>query len=212
MNKSKLLFPEIAMEDLSEAVKEIIPGNVIAIASRPAIGKTYTALKLINTLSGGGCVKTLYFTSHNEFTQIQLMVNSIGLSSNIETRLVSNFSEELIEKQVKEGVSLIVIDELRNLEIYTKQETIKILKSMAQKYNIPIIVITDVKRSVEHIKNHRPTLKDICSAKTAVKLFDSILLLYREHFYNHDEINNNIEINIAKKTNSEASGDTTGWF
>ena len=102
MNKSKLLLPEIVMEDLSEAVKEIIPGNVIAIASRPAIGKTYTALKLINTLSGYGCVNTLYFTSHNEFSQVQLMVNSIGFSSHIETRLVSDFSEELIEKQVKE--------------------------------------------------------------------------------------------------------------
>lgn len=209
MNKSKLSLPEIAI-NLSEAVKEIIPCNVIAIASRPAIGKTYTALKLINTLSGYGCVKTLYFTSHYQISEINLKVNLIGLSSHIETRLASDFSEELIEKQVKEGLSLIVIDELRNLEIYAKQETIKILKSMAQKYNISIIVITDVKRSVEHRRNHRPTLNDICSAKTVVKLFDSVLLLYREHFYNHDEINNNIEINVAKKTKSGMSGDTTG--
>ena len=57
------------------------------------------------------------------------------------------------------------------------------LKQLAKDKNVPMLILTQLSRKVECRKAHIPLVKDIPYCKIVVPFADSILLLYREAYY-----------------------------
>jgi replicative DNA helicase len=87
--------------------------------------------------------------------------------------------------------SFIVIDNLqmiRGEESYNPKEVInKImtdLKTLARELNCPILILSQLGRSVENRSNHRPILSDLRQFGNIEQLADVIMFLYRDEIYN----------------------------
>jgi replicative DNA helicase len=73
------------------------------------------------------------------------------------------------------------------------------LKSMARELDCPVIVLSQLSRSVESRPNRRPHLHDFRESGTIEQIADVILLIYRDEVYNPDTLEPGIaEIFVAK--------------
>jgi replicative DNA helicase len=75
----------------------------------------------------------------------------------------------------------------------------QLLKKLSIELDIPIVITTQLSRSVEYRKNKKPTLNDILYADKIVKYFDTILFLYRSNNNLEEPNDGNLEFIIAKK-------------
>lgn len=115
-------------------------------------------------------------------------------------------------KQENEGsLGIIFIDYLQLLEDFEKtenrvQELSKItrgLKKLARELNVPIIVLSQLSRTVETRANKRPMLSDLRESGSIEQDADLVIMLYREDYYNNTNSleKNIIEIILAKQRN-----------
>jgi replicative DNA helicase len=115
-------------------------------------------------------------------------------------------------KQENEGsLGIVFIDYLQLLEDFEKtenrvQELSKItrgLKKLARELNVPIIVLSQLSRTVETRANKRPMLSDLRESGSIEQDADVVIMLYREDYYNNiNSLENNIiEIILAKQRN-----------
>ena len=81
------------------------------------------------------------------------------------------------------------------------------LKNLAREFNIPIIALSQLSRSVENRPNKRPILSDLRESGSIEQDADLVLMLYRESYYlTNDETrsqNNSdlVELIITKQRN-----------
>lgn len=106
-------------------------------------------------------------------------------------------------------LGLIVIDYLQLLDS-TKdesrvQELSKItrsLKKLARTLNLPIVVLSQLSRSVETRPNKRPILSDLRDSGSIEQDADVVMMLYRDDYYHSNtEQKNVMEVIIAKQRN-----------
>lgn len=103
-------------------------------------------------------------------------------------------------------LSLVVVDYLQLIkgdENCRREEQIgKImfdLKAMARELDCPVIILSQLSRSVESRPNRRPHLNDFRESGTIEQIADVILLIYRDEVYNPDTLEPGIaEIFVAK--------------
>ena len=109
-------------------------------------------------------------------------------------------------------IGLIIIDYLQlmqNTKFKTEtrsQELSQItrsLKNIAREFQVPIIALSQLSRSVENRTNKRPILSDLRESGSIEQDADVVLMLYRESYYNSNPINtnNSIQLIIAKQRN-----------
>ena len=109
-------------------------------------------------------------------------------------------------------IGLIIIDYLQlmqNLQFKTEtrsQELSQItrsLKNLAREFQIPIIALSQLSRSVESRVNKRPILSDLRESGSIEQDADVVLMLYRDSYYNSNVINtdNTVQLIIAKQRN-----------
>ena len=113
-------------------------------------------------------------------------------------------------------IGLVIIDYLQlmqNSKFKTENRTQEIsqitrsLKTLAREFNVPIIALSQLSRSVESRLNKRPILSDLRESGSIEQDADLVLMLYRESYYNltklDDEINlpDQVELIIAKQRN-----------
>ena len=79
-------------------------------------------------------------------------------------------------------LGLIVIDYLQLFKDKKQSSVLPKLKEMAQKLNVPVIVLSQLTRAPENRKNKRPRLGDIRTCKD-LSVVDKVLFLYRENYY-----------------------------
>ncbi|TLS37768.1 replicative DNA helicase [Pseudalkalibacillus caeni] len=74
------------------------------------------------------------------------------------------------------------------------------LKGIANEFNVPFIVISQLSRSVENRQDKRPVLSDLNESGTIEQIADVVMLLYRPDYYQNDdpETKDLVEINFAK--------------
>lgn len=78
-------------------------------------------------------------------------------------------------------------------------EVVTSLKDLARELDRPIVVLSQISRSVEHREDHRPTLSDFFPGKTISQYFDGVMFLYRDEYYNKDSERKGIaEVIVAK--------------
>ncbi|PLR92052.1 replicative DNA helicase [Bacillus sp. T33-2] len=105
---------------------------------------------------------------------------------------------------------LVVIDYLQLIAVTGKHERhdlaiasiTKELKQIARQYLVPIILLSQLSRSVEQRMDKRPRMSDLRDSGSIEQDADVIILLYRDEYYNtEDKQNKIIEIDIAKQRN-----------
>jgi replicative DNA helicase len=113
-------------------------------------------------------------------------------------------------------IGLVIIDYLQlmqNSKFKTENRTQELsqitrsLKTLAREFNVPIIALSQLSRSVESRLNKRPILSDLRESGSIEQDADLVLMLYRESYYNltklDDEIDlpDPVELIIAKQRN-----------
>lgn len=80
-------------------------------------------------------------------------------------------------------------------------EISKSLKIMAKEFNIPVVCLAQLNRSVESRSDKRPMMSDIRESGSIEQDADVILFLYREQYYNRESMDDTLEIIVAKNRN-----------
>ena len=84
------------------------------------------------------------------------------------------------------------------------------LKIMAREFNVPVIALSQLSRSVETRVNKRPILSDLRESGSIEQDADLVMMLYRENYYNlqlKQDINpkDTTELIIAKQRKIQLS-------
>lgn len=119
-----------------------------------------------------------------------------------------SFSIEQIEKKINEickhNIGFIVVDYLELLWSQNKTHNLgycmRYLKELAKNLDVPILVLSQLNRSVEKRKDRHPLMCDLRHGSTAPleQIADVVMFLYRESYYLWDE-----EPKIADKETGE---------
>jgi replicative DNA helicase len=108
------------------------------------------------------------------------------------------------------GEALIIIDYLQlmktNLKLDNRVQEIsqitRNLKLLAKEFDVPIILLSQLSRSVEARTNKRPLLSDLRESGSIEQDADIVILLYREDYYAQIKNNSSLtEFIIAKHRN-----------
>lgn len=132
--------------------------------------------------------------------------------TNLTTQDIRSKIKKILFEQNKIG--LIIIDYLQLLltskaksenRVQELSQITRTLKSLAKEFQIPIIALSQLNRSVENRINKRPLLSDLRESGSIEQDADLVLMLYRESYYNlSSEKNENItpaEVILAKHRN-----------
>jgi len=94
-----------------------------------------------------------------------------------------------LDKQNKKQVGLVVIDYLQEMiwnrkEFYSEENALanftREFKAMANKHEIPVILISQLNREVEKRADMRPKLADLRGSGSIEQVADVVLMLWRE--------------------------------
>lgn len=95
---------------------------------------------------------------------------------------------------VEKGLGLVIIDYLQLFNGVKHSLILQRLKEIATKFDVPVIVLSQLVRTIENRKNKRPRLSDIPACKD-LSAVDKVLFLYRESYY--------LELNIPEQSENE---------
>lgn len=80
-----------------------------------------------------------------------------------------------------------------------RDDLLKDLKQIAEELNCPVLVLSQLQRTCEERKDHRPELRDLPFDRDVCGVFDGVLLLYREEYYNSSAGNSELtEVNVYR--------------
>tara|TARA_B110000977_G_scaffold196164_1_gene275992 strand:- start:3625 stop:4965 length:1341 start_codon:yes stop_codon:yes gene_type:complete len=108
-------------------------------------------------------------------------------------------------------IGLVIIDYLQLMEsgslknenrVQELSQITRALKNIAREFEIPIIVLSQLSRSVESRINKRPILSDLRESGSIEQDSDLVIMLYRDDYYNNNTEEPDIaELIIAKHRN-----------
>ena len=134
---------------------------------------------------------------------------------------ISEIRSKCRRLKIEKGLDLILIDYLQLMEGEGKnenrqQEIAKIsrsLKILAKELDCPVIALSQLSRSPELRKDHRPILSDLRESGSIEQDADIVMFLYRDEYYNDDSEKKNIgEVIIAKNRHGETGNVELVWF
>lgn len=182
------------------------------ISSEEMIRKDYF-MKIRNSYS---CVEKELDIDKNEFKQkvnsgIYKIKNSNFFIKDKAPITIDEILLEIEEYVKSECIKFVIIDYLQLIQ-YDKSklmsrdnetiDIIKKLKEISKKLKITILVTSQLSHDTEYRTNHRPILSDIRNNEIKLKIFDIILFLYRDEYYNPDtEMKNIAELYVEKNNN-----------
>ena len=117
------------------------------------------------------------------------------------------------EIKSKHKLDLIIIDYLQLIEMKinynTRQEEtayiLRFFKKISRKLEIPIVILSQLSRTVEQRKNRRPKLHDLRSSGSIEEIADKVLFIYRDEYYNLNTEEKGIAEIIISKQNENSS-------
>jgi replicative DNA helicase len=161
------------------------PGGLIVISARPGMGKTSFLLSIGERIS------------QNHRTQLISLENTIGrLKHNIlpDSILLDDSPEyniELLSELILQTKPEIVLIDYIQLMNGDKENLIKDLKNIAEKFNICIIVTSQISRKPDYRSDKRPIIEDLTNSckmfnADTISCIDNLTFLYRNNYYNGD--------------------------
>jgi replicative DNA helicase len=111
-------------------------------------------------------------------------------------------------------LGLVVIDYLQLMQSTSKSdnrvvvitEITRQLKIMAKELDVPVILLSQLSRSVESRTDKRPTLSDLRDSGSIEQDADIVLFLYRDAYYNKESTKQNISECIVSKNRHGETG------
>lgn len=210
-------------------------GEFLAISGRPGNGKTLFAAQITQAMQAQN-IKSLWFSYEAKLKKLKRIFEKLGA----DTRLIAsieieknipmlgniNWIEYYVEQAVKQGVRLVVIDNLDFLETrndrvanYSQNQQaflssiVAELSKMALQYQIMIILIAHVRKpQSQGFKVKRPFLYDIAGTSSVERLCNFGIIIDREA--DNDEnysnksfiyLDKNRESGVRKKVEMEYS-------
>ena len=134
---------------------------------------------------------------------------------------ISEIRSKCRRLKIEKGLDLILIDYLQLMEGEGKnenrqQEIAKIsrsLKILAKELDCPVVALSQLSRSPELRKDHRPILSDLRESGSIDQDADIVMFLYRDEYYHDDSEKKNIgEVIIAKNRHGETGNVELVWF
>ena len=134
---------------------------------------------------------------------------------------ISEIRSKCRRLKIEKGLDLILIDYLQLMEGEGKnenrqQEIAKIsrsLKILAKELDCPLVALSQLSRSPELRKDHRPILSDLRESGSIEQDADIVMFLYRDEYYHDDsEKKNIVEVIIAKNRHGETGNVELVWF
>ncbi|WP_297134210.1 replicative DNA helicase [Terrisporobacter sp.] len=134
---------------------------------------------------------------------------------------ISEIRSKCRRLKIEKGLDLILIDYLQLMEGEGKnenrqQEIAKIsraLKILAKELNCPVVALSQLSRSPELRKDHRPILSDLRESGSIEQDADIVMFLYRDEYYHDDSEKKNIgEVIVAKNRHGETGIVELVWF
>ena len=119
---------------------------------------------------------------------------------------VEYIRERCMEIQRNQNIWLVVVDYLQLMHMdgfETRREMLnqiaRELKMIAIEYNCPVVLLSQLNRSVESRADHHPMLSDIRDASELEEIADEVLFLYRDDYYHCDsDEKGTAELQVAK--------------
>ena len=144
-----------------------------------------------------------------DVSALPIYINDDG---NIKCHEIKSKCRRLLKRaQMDNGdLGLILVDYIQLMEGVGKegnrvQELDKIcrqLKSLAKKLKCPVIILSQVNRSVEQRTNKRPTKSDVRDSGAIEQILDYLMTIYRDEYYDAHTASPGIaEICVAKNRN-----------
>ena len=134
---------------------------------------------------------------------------------------ISEIRSKCRRLKIEKGLDLILIDYLQLMEGEGKnenrqQEIAKIsrsLKILAKELDCPVVALSQLSRSPELRKDHRPILSDLRESGSIEQDADIVMFLYRDEYYHDDSEKKNIgEVIVAKNRHGETGNVELVWF
>ena len=134
---------------------------------------------------------------------------------------ISEIRSKCRRLKIEKGLDLILIDYLQLMEGEGKnenrqQEIAKIsrsLKILSKELDCPVVALSQLSRSPELRKDHRPILSDLRESGSIEQDADIVMFLYRDEYYHDDSEKKNIgEVIIAKNRHGETGNVELVWF
>ena len=189
---------------LDKILTGLVNGSLVLIAGRPAMGKTSFALELAKNMVKSHEKTIVIFTlelSKEQATQI--LMRKMG-GTNLEDSRIQIRDDILVTVEKMQSIcentehlGTVIIDYFqliddpalwkgRSQDDYYRAESIvsRKVKSMAEKLNVPVIVTSQLTRSIEYRADKRPRLSDLRERGVLEQDSDVVIFLYRDEYYN----------------------------
>ncbi len=184
--------------------------NLVLLAGRPGVGVSTLAINLAGNIVKKNIGTVLFFSLELSKTSCLKKLNVDDIENLIIDDTPAITIEEIIERcKSTKDLELIAIDyealiaTKKDLQGIEKINYIrKKLKDLAKELDVPIVVANILNRAPDaRFKaglDPRPRLDDF---ETDISGYDTVLLLYRENYYNKNSTNNILEIIVARNKN-----------
>jgi len=139
-----------------------------------------------------------------ELAEAPLYIDDVSSSNVIQMRAMAR------RLAMDKGLGLLIIDYLQLMEgrgnidniVQQVSENSRALKSIAKELNIPVLVVSQLSRAVEHRMPPVPRLSDLRESGSIEQDADVVMFIYREDKYKPNSERKNVaEIIIAKHRN-----------
>jgi len=85
------------------------------------------------------------------------------------------------------------------------------LHHMAKNLNIPVVLLAQLNRGVDHREDHRPRMSDLRGSGKIEEPADNILFLYWAHKYDSEELEHVNELIVGKQRNGPIGAEKLAW-
>jgi len=111
-------------------------------------------------------------------------------------RTLINLRSKARRQQMEHGLDLLIVDYLQLIEVtgpVVKENRVqqisqisRQLKQLARELQVPIIALSQLSRNVENRPDKRPQLSDLRESGSIEQDADTVLMLYREDYYDEE--------------------------
>lgn len=209
---------------LDQVTTGLVDGDLVVIASRPAMGKTALTLNIANRLTKEKAKTTVIFSLEMSKEQI---VNRLQRTSGHEYTRADNLLiyddpwmtvEKISEICINiENLSAVIVDYFQLIDdpAYHAENNVhrcfayssisRGLKQLARDLMVPVVCTMQLGRQIEQRKDKRPIMKeDLREFGSLEQDADQILLLYRDRYYNPETpLGDVAECIVAKNRHGE---------
>lgn len=205
------------------------PTQLIIVGARPAMGKTAFGTGLIEAAADQE-IPSLFIPLEMDGEDIAARIERVSVERlnqlaakpiYVEDRKfdLDSIIASIRLSHRRKGVRFVVIDYLGLIEVHHTghDATIKYsiatrrIKLLAKELRIPIVMLAQLNRKLEHRDNKRPQLSDLSMSGSIEQDADVVLFLYRHEVYFPDDKKGLAEVIIAKQRNGPTCSVEVGY-